>query len=204
MVIVGFHDGGALSSGLASDEVEYNKTCRWATEAETLTGDCLSDQIKETIEPNRFGEENRKCCSYEAMEPMEFNNSDRDWENSYWIVQNSFSGWWGDNGFMHKEASRTSSSTGAGASLRFALSSRRPTARWSTSRGSAQSAVKLPRATTRTLRAGLTQGGAVVRTVSLRAVRRVTALQVLSWKKLETKTLLVRGALLKSGLPGPR
>ena len=104
MTLVGFHH--ARTSGTdditigAGDELEYNRTCRWATEEERNAGSCQNDS--ETMAPNRIGEEDRKCCSYEPMLPITDSSGQAfDLNKSYWIAQNSFSEWWGDKGLVY-------------------------------------------------------------------------------------------------------
>ena len=90
MTIVGFYHapvGGTMIGD--GDEMEYNRTCRWATDEERAVGSC---QIHgETFAPSRIGEEDRKCCSYAPMQPITADGETFDMSKSYWIVQNSFS-----------------------------------------------------------------------------------------------------------------
>lgn len=101
MTIVGFYHapGGELIG--AGDEMEYNRTCRWATDEERYAGSCQNEG--ETMAPNRIGEEDRKCCSYRPMQPIP-GEGDFDMSKSYWIVQNSFSEWWGNKGMVYVAA----------------------------------------------------------------------------------------------------
>ena len=103
MTIVGFHhtprDENMIGDG---DEMEYNRTCRWATDEERSNGFCW--QKGYTFAPNRKGEENRKCCSYEPMKPIPGGDGGFNMSKSYWIVQNSFSEWWGQQGLVYVAA----------------------------------------------------------------------------------------------------
>lgn len=98
MTLVGFHhapaDGNTVIGG--GDEIEYNRTCRWATDEERTAGRCIN--ASETMAPNRIGEEDRKCCTYEPIQPLTIATGDGeafDLSKSYWIVQNSLSKYWG-------------------------------------------------------------------------------------------------------------
>jgi len=97
MTLVGFHhapsaDGNIVIGG--GDEMEYNRTCRWATDEEREAGCCLNET--ETMAPNRKGSENRKCCSYEPIPAIHVASGEEfDMSKSYWIAQNSFSEYWG-------------------------------------------------------------------------------------------------------------
>ena len=57
-----------------------------------------------TMAPNRIGEENRKCCSYEPMQAIPGGGDGFDMSKSYWIVQNSISEWWGEKGLVYVAA----------------------------------------------------------------------------------------------------
>ena len=57
-----------------------------------------------TMAPNRIGEENRKCCSYEPMQAIPGGGDGFDMSKSYWIVQNSFSPYWGQEGLVYVAA----------------------------------------------------------------------------------------------------
>ena len=70
MTLVGFHHHCPDSETTeiiigAFDEVEYNRTCRWATDHERMEGSCFNRH--ETMAPSMTGEEDRKCCFYEPM-----------------------------------------------------------------------------------------------------------------------------------------
>ena len=103
MTIVGcYHAPGGDGSMIGEDdEMEYNRTCRWATNEEREYGHCES--ADEIMAPNRFGEEDRKCCTYEPMKPI-LSGGGFDMSKSYWIVQNSFSPWWGQGGLVYVAA----------------------------------------------------------------------------------------------------
>lgn len=90
MTIVGFHHAPSEENMIGDDDdMEYNRTCRWATDEERNNGFCWFEGY--TLAPNRKGEENRKCCSYEPMKPIPGGEGGFDMSKSYWIVQNSFS-----------------------------------------------------------------------------------------------------------------
>ena len=103
MTIVGFHhapsDGDLIGDG---NDLEYNRTCRWATNEERSNGNCIGANM--IMAPSRMGEENRKCCSYEPMKPIPSGEGGFDMSKSYWIVQNSFSEWWGQKGLVYVAA----------------------------------------------------------------------------------------------------
>ena len=105
MTLVGFHHAVIEGTGTeitigAGDEMDYNRTCRWATDAERFADRCFNDS--ETMAPSESGEEDRKCCSYEPMVPItDVYGQEFDMSKSYWIAQNSFSKWWGDHGLVY-------------------------------------------------------------------------------------------------------
>ena len=105
MTIVGFYHAPAGKAQIvgAGEETEYNRTCRWASEEERSAEQCWSRWPIMNMEPDRMGNANRKCCSYEAMDPIE-GGQEFDMSKSYWIVQNSFSPWWGQQGLVYVAA----------------------------------------------------------------------------------------------------